>query len=372
MPAATTSPLCPAAYHQADWLERERSAIFEKCWLFAGLSAQLARPGDFVTMDACGWPVLVYCGENGLRAFRNVCSHRFSELCSVPCGHGSIRCRYHGWTYDESGHATGIPGQRELFQLDEQQRNSLALKRYQVDRCGSFVFIRLSENGPSLHEYLGEYALVLESLGRTFSLPFVTDSQDWAANWKQGVENTIEPYHTEFVHRDTLIAVVESHGETVLGDGHSRISHRLFPAAQNWWANMLASTQLQPCRDFEHYHHFFIYPNLCLGLTNGSLLSIQTFEPTSADACRLSFRLLLPNSDDATGKLTSARMALSGYLEEFNQCVLAEDRGPVEACQRGVRSASSNAILGATEQRILAFHQRLTREIAAESPTIAG
>jgi len=381
MTTAALSPLAPAAYAQPEWLQRERRFVFARSWLFAGFAAQLARPGDFVTADAAGWPVLVYRGEEGrLRAFHNVCSHRHSELVAAPCGHGPIRCRYHGWTYDEAGRPTGIPSQRELFDLDPDQRAGLALARFSVDQCGPFVFVRLDDEtsggeggrGPSLRDWLGEYAALLEQLGETFALPFATADHDWQANWKLGVENTLEPYHSDFVHGESLGAVAESRGEIVLAEGprqgHSRIFHRLLPPAVKWWTSMAARAGLSPCPGLGDYHHFFLYPNLCLGLTFGALLSVQTFSPRGADACRLTSRLMLPGSteEQPAPREAASRRVLADYLAAFNLQVLEEDRGPVEACQRGVGTASRRALLGATETRILAFHERLLRTMPAE------
>jgi phenylpropionate dioxygenase-like ring-hydroxylating dioxygenase large terminal subunit len=372
MSAAVHSPLGPRAYYQPEWLEQEQRAVFGESWLFAGFSAQLAHVGDYVTLDACGWPVLVYRGEEGIRAFRNVCSHRFSEILSEESGRGVIRCRYHGWTYDESGHPTGIPGQRELFQLEDDQREELVLKQYQADLCGPLVFVRLSEQGSSLREYLDDFWPILEGLGHHFALPFMGSSQSWNANWKLGVENTLEPYHSEFVHQYSLAAVVETQGDFTVRDGHSHIKHRLLPGAQEWWAKQLQATQFQPCPGFDHYHHFFIYPNLCLGLTHGTLLSVQTFKPLGPESCRLNYRLLLPTAEGVSGKVHSARFALTGYLDEFNQGVLAEDRQPVEACQRGLRTASTNALLGSSERRVLGFHQRLARALSISESDVSN
>src|SRR5262245_55259546 len=55
----------------------ERERIFARCWQAAGRLDQVARPGDFFTIDLGGEPVLVVRGDDGeLRAFYNVCRHR--------------------------------------------------------------------------------------------------------------------------------------------------------------------------------------------------------------------------------------------------------------------------------------------------------
>ena len=79
-------------------------------------SATCPTAGNYITAHAGDQPVLVLRGDDGkLRAFRNVCRHRGSELLT---GSGrckkAIRCRYHGWTYDATdGRLLGVPEHRE-------------------------------------------------------------------------------------------------------------------------------------------------------------------------------------------------------------------------------------------------------------------
>src|SRR5437870_1905692 len=95
-----TLPLERARTIPATWYfnpllaERERAAIFGKTWQVVGRIEQVAKPGDYLTANIAGEPILVVRGEdNMLRGFYNVCRHRAAPILSEPCGHAAkLRC----------------------------------------------------------------------------------------------------------------------------------------------------------------------------------------------------------------------------------------------------------------------------------------
>ena len=106
---------------------------------------QVARPGDFVTAEIAGEPVLVVRGDDGvLRAFFNVCRHRAAPVLTEPCGHATkLRCRYHGWTYDLAGKLRGTP---EFDGVEEfAARRQRPGRRSPVAAWGPFVWVHLGE-----------------------------------------------------------------------------------------------------------------------------------------------------------------------------------------------------------------------------------
>ena len=89
----------------------ERDRIFGRSWQFVGRAEQVKEPGQYLTADIAGEPVLAVRGDDGvLRAFFNVCRHRASPILTDEAGCvGKLRCRYHGWTYDLAGRLKGTP-----------------------------------------------------------------------------------------------------------------------------------------------------------------------------------------------------------------------------------------------------------------------
>src|SRR5262249_61474203 len=65
------------AYTSEERLALERRLLFRESPLLLGLSGRLAAPGDYLTDDDSGMPILLLRGEAGtLHAFANVCRHR--------------------------------------------------------------------------------------------------------------------------------------------------------------------------------------------------------------------------------------------------------------------------------------------------------
>jgi len=365
MPRGETAPLAAEAYYCPEWYAREQEAVFRRHWLYVGTLAELAEPGAWITAELGGRSWIVTRTHAGLRCFRNVCSHRHSRIFEAERGCGPLRCGYHGWTYDSEGVPTGLPGQRDNFDLTPSERLSLRLPQGRVASVGNFVFMAENPTGVSPEDDMNNLAVNLfHKLSNTFVAPYATGERMWNANWKAGVENTLEPYHTAFVHAESIAEVTEVDCRMALHDRFSSEFHLLKDKSSSWWNVMAETTGFTPSAQFGDYWHFHVHPNLCIGLTFGSLLSIQTFEPLTPDRARLRYCLFLP--EPMAAKPRAKRSALQDFLTDFNERVLAEDQGPVEACQRGFHDTSSRALLGESEARIANFQRGILADLEDE------
>src|SRR5260370_7258152 len=65
-----------SAYSCRDRASLERERLFRAQPIFMGLAARLAKPGDYLSEDVAGMPVLMTRGPAGpLMAFANTCPH---------------------------------------------------------------------------------------------------------------------------------------------------------------------------------------------------------------------------------------------------------------------------------------------------------
>src|SRR5262245_31225164 len=72
-------------YFDPELADLERHTVFGDSWQLAARADQLQRPGDFVTFEVAGEPLLVVRDQAGdLRAFHNVCRHRAARILSAP------------------------------------------------------------------------------------------------------------------------------------------------------------------------------------------------------------------------------------------------------------------------------------------------
>src|SRR5262249_45545495 len=150
--------LPPESYWANDWFDAERRRTFHDNWIFAGVTQDLENHNDYLSFTVAGVPIIVRNTKGKLAAFYNICSHRHATIHPKGCRNGHFRCLYHGWTYDGEGCPVGIPDNTRSFGFDQAARKALSLRKIAVDTCGKFVFVRLSEEGPSLKEWLGSYA----------------------------------------------------------------------------------------------------------------------------------------------------------------------------------------------------------------------
>src|SRR5512145_772306 len=100
-----------SAYTSQAMLDAELERIFRREWICVGRADQLATPGDYLTYELAGQPLMVLRDHAGqLRAMSNVCLHRMSTLLHGQGSTKTIRCPYHGWTYGLDGSLRGAPG----------------------------------------------------------------------------------------------------------------------------------------------------------------------------------------------------------------------------------------------------------------------
>lgn len=352
VPGKAIPGIPPAAYHDPAVFRAEEERIFRRCWIFAGFTDDLARPNDWLARKLGGLDVVVQNFEGELRAFRNVCAHRFALIRRAPRGNGPLRCGYHGWTYDRDGVPYGIPGNEAHFGLDRAGRCARALTPVAVATCGRFVFLRAAAEGPSLEAWLGPYAEVLRHASEVFVRGFDERAMPWEANWKMGVESVLEVYHADMVHPATFRKLVKGDWRCDYAGEHSRGVTGLSDRSARWWDGVSGRLGFRPSPSLRDYDHLHLFPNLEIGFTRGTVMSVQTYEPLDAGRCLLRLRLLLADP----GEGGAARRMVESTATDLNVALLREDQEEAESAFRGVRQADVPALLGSNEERIQHFH----------------
>jgi choline monooxygenase len=191
------------AYTDQAIYERERRELFARSWTPICSTAQVEKPGDYVSSSIAGEPVVVLRGDDGvLRALSNVCRHRASllvrEAGSCP---RVLRCPYHGWTYDHEGQLVGVPEARGFDDLD---RDAVSLPQFSIGVMAGLVCVNLDPDAEPLAGWFGELEARFEAfgLGRlTVSGPFI---DEYPHNWKVIADNYLEGYHIPVGHPGLL------------------------------------------------------------------------------------------------------------------------------------------------------------------------
>ena len=105
-------------------LAQERELFFRRSPFLVGLSCLVPAPGDYLTHDYSGTPILLVRQPDGsLRAFLNVCRHRGARLANGS-GRGlrNLVCPYHAWCYGTDGKLLVRPDERSFAEIDKSAR----------------------------------------------------------------------------------------------------------------------------------------------------------------------------------------------------------------------------------------------------------
>jgi len=204
-PLGTHSLRNPAsAYACADRFAQERTVLFRQRPNLLGLSAECARPGDFLSANLGGVPVVAVRQPDGsLRAFVNACRHRAARLLE-GCGslERAIACPYHGWLYELDGRLRARPGAEPGF--DDVPKEQLSLHAVEVHETYGLIFARAEGGAFRVDEALEGAQDELAAYGLDKYVHIETRSQEVPFNWKLVIDTFTEPYHIPWLHKLTI------------------------------------------------------------------------------------------------------------------------------------------------------------------------
>ena len=214
-PLLQASNLPSWCYTSQVFYQREVDKIFNHGWHFVGREDELPNPGDFLTYDGIGGPAIIIRNESKeINAFFNTCRHRGMRLLE---GSGSIKhivCPYHSWVYSCEGALVRTPGMKGVHDFEKESYSLLPLK---LDSWGGFLFIRYSDDGPELKDWLGDMPDFFRNYSPQLLRCVRRKSFDVQCNWKLLIENALETYHTGTVHQSTL-GRQQSHPKATAGE----------------------------------------------------------------------------------------------------------------------------------------------------------
>lgn len=212
-----------SVYTDPELAAREWAEIFLGRPQLVGLSGELAGPGSFVTFDDLGPPVLAVRDVEGrFRAFVNTCRHRGAVVETRRRGTAPrFACRFHGWTYDQSGALVQLPKPEQFGEVDPDRLGLVELPA--VERHGLLWIHPRIDGELDVDEILGE-ELTAELASWDLGALTYLDEDRWevACNWKLAMDSFGEAYHFESLHPDTVSPAFHGHvhGYDAYGSNH--------------------------------------------------------------------------------------------------------------------------------------------------------
>ncbi len=196
-------------YNDPHMFRVDMEEVFQKEWLFVGMTSEVPKKGDYITVEVGQNPVLVVRdGEGNVNAFHNTCSHRGSLICTEHRGKvANLVCPYHQWTYDLKGNLL-FAGTEMNQDFDKGQHG---LRPAFCKTAGGFIFVCLGKEAPE--DGFDEFLETLE----TYMEPYDVENTKLAAestmyeraNWKLVLENNRECYHCSASHPELLNTLLE-------------------------------------------------------------------------------------------------------------------------------------------------------------------
>ncbi|AWM39223.1 Anthranilate 1,2-dioxygenase large subunit [Gemmata obscuriglobus] len=344
--------LRPHHYTSEEQYRAELRHLFQPAWHPVATTSDLARPGDFITLDLLETPFIIRNFDGELRAFLNVCPHRHSKLTEKPRGHAEkLRCQYHGWEFNKDGGTGKIPDAKVFRPWD---RENSCLKKFRVDTCGDLVFVNFSASGPGLREWLAPVWDVWRHYGGAYRHA-ATWEKEFACNWKVVLENSLESYHIPEVHPHTF---------------------KEFPAEENVWHELterFSSFKTLPPSDFagraqawmvrrmgqpvtNEYWHQVLHPH-ATGSSLDSFRMMQCVFPTGPATCRYRCIFFTLRGTRTNPLAWVLYRTLKSIATAIGKKVFAEDGSIYLGIQRGMEASPFPGVIGTREERVYQFQK---------------
>jgi len=350
-----------AAYLENDTIRREVDRLFRPGFEFVGLVQELPNDRDFLTVEYCDTSIVVQNFRGSLRAFQNICTHRFNKIQSEESGNRPLLCAYHGWRFDQEGCPIGVASR-----VNEMKHEDMCLTRYRLETCGQFIFITRHENQTSLHEFLGSYYSVLEEISAGMGEICYRGTIPHRANWKLLVENVIDNSHCPILHQETFVAFgfCRRPVEDTVIDGRHSSWHVPRVEIDRESVRRRALSHLD-ARAYRHnsFFHLHIFPNLFVASTEGASFYIGHALPIEPDETLLRVRYLAPKVEmDDRARMKQA--VLNDQAVRSGLRIIDEDRPILERIQRNIGLTNKPGALLRNEPRIAAFAQAYNSAMA--------
>jgi len=308
-------------------------------------SAALPEPGSYLARDAARTPILAVRGGDGrVRAFRNACRHRGTQVASGAGCEKAFVCPYHGWTYGLDGALRHVPHEHGFLGLDKTSRGLVPVGC--VERSG-LVFV--AQDAPD--GALDDVDALPPMLDPSWRL-VATQERELRVNWKIFAESFLEGYHIRSTHPQTFfplqydnLNVVETFGRNSRVAFPYRAIEKLRARPRDRWSV-----------DGKLTYVYHLFPNVMVATFVANVFVI-VLEPLAADATRF-VTYALARGDVA---MENADVPRGVSLVDAGG---AEDRAVCAAIQAGLASGANEYFeFGRFEGAIRHFHRALDAAI---------
>ena len=347
-------------YTSPDQAGREREMLFRHEPLLIGLSCELPNPGDYVTDDFSGVPILVVRNEAGqVNAFINVCRHRGARVAS-GCGSGKtvFSCPYHAWTYDRSGRLRSIPFEQGFESVD---KTSNGLRPLPVVEKYGMIWVMPTPGGLiDIDGHLAGMADDLVAFGLASYSHYETRVLRARLNWKLVIDTFVETYHLSTLHKNTIAPILHSNLGTF--DGMAR-NLRMIGARKT-----IDALRQRPESEWDLVRHsalvYVLFPNTVFIMQGDHLETWRVYPGDSVDESKMHVSLYTPEP----AMTDKARKYWAKNMDLLMATVQQEDFPLAENIQRDFHSGAQDFVtFGANEPALAYFHRSIKKTLGIDT-----
>jgi 5,5'-dehydrodivanillate O-demethylase len=167
--------------------------LLRRYWLPVACAGELTEAKPIKAVRLLGEDLVVFCDKSArYGVVGEQCPHRSASLAFGRVDDEGIRCPYHGWKFDCSGRCLEQPAEPESAGFKDKVRHTA----YPVEKLGGLLWAYL---GPEPRPLLPRWDVLAWEGGRRW-----IDKQELLmCNWLQPMENSVDPSHLFWLHRDT-------------------------------------------------------------------------------------------------------------------------------------------------------------------------
>jgi phenylpropionate dioxygenase-like ring-hydroxylating dioxygenase large terminal subunit len=366
LPLARASALPTRFYLDPALYALEVERIFRREWLCVGRADQLARPGDYFTFELLGDLLVAVRGDDGaIRVLSRVCRHRSMPVVSGSGNRRSFQCPYHLWTYALDGQLLGAP---DMQRAEGFEKGGCRLPSLPVEIWQGWIFTSFDPEAAPLAPRLEGLRRAIEPYGPAAMQtgePLVFE-HEW--NWKVMVENFVESYHHQGIHRDTLQPIVPASGTWAEDAGGPYVvlhnPTKDGAAVPALFAETPGLTQEQRAR----FVVGAVFPLHLFSVQRDSLVWYR-IEPRAVDRFALQIHLCTPPPAPGDDEHAAKVAGLRGWLDTVHR----QDMVACAGVQSGLGSSlAAPGRLSHLEKAIWQLNQYVLARIAPLGPEAGG
>jgi len=183
----------------------EDKNIFQKLWIPIGITNLIHKKNDFIVRTISNVSIIIRNDGQSIRAFKNQCSHRGSQLFTVERGSSPLVCPFHAWSYHDNGKLKRIP-LIERYGFSESDCEKIKLTEYSTKVIGKIIFINLDKNPLRIEDQLDDDIIkVVEEISNNLDINTSLVQLKINADWKLMMDITKDSLHPRFVHRESFV-----------------------------------------------------------------------------------------------------------------------------------------------------------------------